>query len=403
MSEETRLHRQIPVQQGRVRSVTGPARLTDTSVFKIQQRLLLASATPELFMAATEILGGLPGTIGAWIYGRDDQGGLSLMQSWAAQGFELEAMSGVELSSLIHLRWIAAHRSEDSSVEFVQPFSPQGFPNRLVVPMLLGGELVGAIVVERRDAQVYPYAPEDLTAMAAIATTVSQSLQILVLRDRLLKLDQPVQQEEIAQRERRSLARELHDGILQDLAYFHLKLVALEKMIPVAPEDAQAQVRTLCDHVDRSIMSVRQTTGELRRPARSQHGITGQLRELASGLSGQDSDLKLELAQLSGVRLAPEIERAVVGIVREALQNIRKHASASRVHVDVQRDSEHLCVVVSDDGVGMEDNVAGAPEGHFGIDQMRELAEDMGGSLHIDSTSGTGTRVLAQIPLGPAS
>ena len=109
-------------------------------------------------------------------------------------------------------------------------------------------------------------------------------------------------------------------------------------------------------------------------------------------------EVALALDELSGVRLAPEVERAVVGIVREALQNIRKHANAASVRVEVQRQGDDLHVLVADDGVGMEERPAPS-EGHFGLEQMRELAEDMGGSLEIVSSSGRGTRVQAVIPL----
>ncbi|MDQ3548974.1 MAG: ATP-binding protein, partial [Chloroflexota bacterium] len=97
------------------------------------------------------------------------------------------------------------------------------------------------------------------------------------------------------------------------------------------------------------------------------------------------------------VQLVPELERAVVGIVREALQNVRKHANAQSVRLEVRRAEDELRLYVIDDGVGMLNG--SGPSGHFGMEIMRELAEDMGGTLQIDSESGRGTRIEAYLPL----
>ena len=83
----------------------------------------------------------------------------------------------------------------------------------------------------------------------------------------------------------------------------------------------------------------------------------------------------------------------------KSIQNIRKHAVASDVRVQVQLEDEELLVTVADDGVGFESGMPVAREGHFGMEQMRELAEDMGGSLLVESVPGSGTRVRARIPL----
>ena len=100
----------------------------------------------------------------------------------------------------------------------------------------------------------------------------------------------------------------------------------------------------------------------------------------------------MNFLHISGVQLVPEVERAVVGIVREALQNVRKHSRAHSVKLEVRRAEDELRVYVSDDGVGMADQTNTDGHQSFGIELMRELAEDLGGTVQIVSDAGQGTR-----------
>lgn len=367
--------------------------------FELQARLLDTQTMPELLEVAASMLARVPGTIGAWIYQRDASGALLLVRQWQASQARTATLPADDLGSLIHQRWIAAHRLGHTASEFARPFAPPGLPGVLVVPMLIGEELIGAIAVKRRDGALYSYAPEDVVSLASVAALTAQCMQMIVLRQRVADLDRDEERQELLEQERRRIGRELHDGIVQDLAYLRLKLEMVQRVIPQDPPRAQNETDQICEQINRSIAGLRETIGELRRPRTPAHGITGQLRDLASTLAGSQRTLELDLTELSGVRLAPEVERAVVGIVREALQNIRKHANASSVRVEVQRETDDLHVVVVDDGVGIEGK-ATPTAGHFGMEQMRELAEDMGGALEIDAEPGGGTRVHALIPLG---
>jgi NarL family two-component system sensor histidine kinase LiaS len=145
---------------------------------------------------------------------------------------------------------------------------------------------------------------------------------------------------------------------------------------------------------------LRRCIGDLRRPASGQGAaITAQLRSLASTLN-PTPNLELALQQVSGTRLAPEVERTVIGIVREALHNIRKHAEANSVHVEVMREDDALRILVADDGQGFRVEEQEQDSGqHFGLAQMRELAQELGGHLFIESQPGSGTRVEALIPI----
>ena len=107
--------------------------------------------------------------------------------------------------------------------------------------------------------------------------------------------------------------------------------------------------------------------------------------------------MELDISEVSGVRLAPQVERAMIGIVREALHNVRKHARADEVRLEVRRIDDHVEIAVVDDGVGFS---GGSPDGHFGLDQIKELAEETGGQIEIGSAPGSGTSIRARIPMG---
>lgn len=360
----------------------------------IQVQLRNAPSVPELMDTAVEQLHRVPGTIAAWIYQRDERGALRLVHSWEIAANSTEPIPESELGQLLHQRWIAAHRADQSADDFAVAFVPDGFPRQTVAPMLLHGEMIGAIVVERRDAELFPYELADLAAITTVAANTSQSLQILVLRSRIAEQELQTDVEQA----RREFGRTLHDGIVQDLAYMNLKLEMLERRAGAEMPELSESIEAIRKQVNLSITNLRSMITDLRRRHSPAPGITAQLRDFSAHIPDPASHER-DHEERNGMELAPEIEKAVIGIVREAIQNIRKHANASDVRVEVQLEDEELLVTVADDGVGFGDRFPVIREGHFGMEQMRELAEDMGGSLLVESVPGSGTRVHARIPL----
>jgi signal transduction histidine kinase len=363
---------------------------------------------PEVLETASSMLARVPGTIGAWIFQRDADGTLVLVRSWQATSSAAKPPSSAALGKLIHQRWIAAHRLGQSSAEFAKPFAPSNARDTLVVPMLIGEELVGAFAVQRRDGETFPYMPEDIVTLATIAGLTAQQMQLSVLRERTAGMSNTAAlKQEIMDEAYRAIAHELHDGIVQDLAYMRLRLEMLKRSVDDDKERALREADEIREQFNEAIDNLRKLVAEFRKPRQQAQGITGRLRDIAGRMAErpitpEQPEIEFDLTEISGVRLEPEVERAVVGIVREALQNIRKHADASSVHVEVQRADDMLEVEVRDDGRGIPDALPLIQQdGHFGLEQMRELAEDMGGSLDIQSHQQTGTRIQARIPIIP--
>jgi len=370
--------------------------------FDLQSRLVDATSVQDVYELGVAMLARIPGTTGIRIFQRDDHGELLLVQAWQSPLVESSTATPEELSKAVHKRWIAAHRIGHNTLEFARPFYLTNHPRWLVVPMLASDELIGAIAAERREGDTFQYAPEDIVAFAAAAAGVSWGIQSVFLRDRTDLLSNADARAEIMNQERREIGRELHDNVVQNLAYLNMKMEIIQKYVTENPGIAQNELTAARSLLDRSIGELRRTIGEVRRPVAQRRGITGQLRSLASTIEIDPSQFEMDLKQISGVNLVPEIERAVVGIVREALQNVRKHAHASSVRLEVNRSDEELHVCVYDDGVGIEGNEPVSPPDHFGMVQMRELAEDLGGHLTINSEPGSGTTIEAILPMAVA-
>jgi signal transduction histidine kinase len=177
-----------------------------------------------------------------------------------------------------------------------------------------------------------------------------------------------------------------------------LASITLDRLIDAmgADQAVTADARQARDLIDRSIDGMRKIIGKVRATKQPAPSITGPLRALLAELAPPAPDLQVDFQEVSGVRLGPEVERAMVGIVREALHNVRKHAKADSVHLEVRRIDGAVEIAVTDDGVGIQGDT---PAGHFGLEQIRELAEETGGNLAIESVSGAGTTVKARIPL----
>lgn len=332
------------------------------------------------------------------VFDRDEWGQLLLAYGWDAPSLPEPEPGPSALAEQVQNWWIAASQ-DGGQLPRVCPASLSDRATTFVIPLLAAETLHGMVVLQEC-ARSLDNAVE--WEAIAIATTMSLTLHSLMLRGRMATAVRPEQVEEAITQERRRIAREIHDGVAQSLAYLLLKTELLDRLVERDPAGAREQAGLLRQLLQQAVGDLRRCSGDLRRPASGQGAtMTAQLRTPASA-QGETPNLELALQQVSGIRLAPEVERSVIGIVHEALRNIRKHAAAESVRVEVQRADDDLRVRVIDDGKAFQPGRSHAePEQHFGMEQMRELAEEMGGNLVVESHPRAGTRVEAHIPLRP--
>ncbi len=199
-------------------------------------------------------------------------------------------------------------------------------------------------------------------------------------------------------RERCRLAAELHDEIGQLLAAVQMRLGVLSS------GEGQGIARDLQDvrsSIKGAIDATRSLVFELGSPALFDLGLTDALRSLVDRVSGA-TGLSIKYENLGETPFMGENMQVVLfQSVRELLHNVRKHAKATEVLVSIGPAGESLEVVVEDDGVGfdadrMEFQVS--KDGGFGLFNVRERLDHLGGSFRLDSRVGGGTRVTLRTP-----
>lgn len=183
--------------------------------------------------------------------------------------------------------------------------------------------------------------------------------------------------------ERRRIARNLHDGLAQEIAYLGRNLKAL------APADAvQAeQLLRLRGAAERAQLESRQALAALATP------VDEPLELVLARAAGEVADrfgVVLELELASGVRLSPVRAESLVRIACEAVANAARHSGSPEVELSLERADGGVRLSVRDRGCGFD---TAAPGGGFGLVSMRERAKEVGGRLAIESTPGRGTIV----------
>jgi signal transduction histidine kinase len=190
-------------------------------------------------------------------------------------------------------------------------------------------------------------------------------------------------------RERRRVARALHDGLAHELAF----IVAQSRLLAGGQQD-QLAVHRLSAAAERALDESRDAIAALRRPV--QEPLGDAVAEAALEVAARfDIDLRLDVCDTG--EADPGTHDELARIVREAVTNAARHGAASAVSVELRR-GDGLRLRIVDDGRGFDPAAAGEPRRGFGITGMRERAEAAGGELRIASRRGEGTEIEVVLP-----
>lgn len=273
-----------------------------------------------------------------------------------------------------------------------------GYTIRLSTPVRLGEKRVGMLGVAVSARSSRRFDAGEVETLSALATQVGLALEAVRLRDEL--------QVVAVQGERERIAREMHDGLAQVLAYVNTKSQAVDEMLAAGRvAEARRQLAELASAARSVYVDVREAILNLSTPMPADRGVTAALEEYAA-LYAESSKLAVRFHATPGAVSAPlsaAAQAEVFSIAREALTNVRKHARAHRVGIDVDSAGPDFILSIEDDGVGFEaDLLAAGPERwpHFGLAGMRERAESVGGRITWHSRLGAGTRVELHVPVG---
>lgn len=267
----------------------------------------------------------------------------------------------------------------------------------LVVPLLFRGRAVGVLVALDRESNGGDFDEEDLRLLQAFAASAATA----VATAQTVQSERLQQQVEIGERERHRWARELHDDTLQGLAAIRISLAAA---LQSRAEDREQRVVTAAeetvDRLESQISELSRLINDLRPAALERLGLVGALEALAEE-SAARGGFAIETALELPEELASEEERAVYRLAQEGLNNVVKHADASRVSLYAGLAEGAVRVVVEDDGGGFEPSLDRAGgDGGRGLVGMRERLDTLGGELALRAAPGEGTRLEARFPFG---
>ncbi|HEY0470244.1 MAG TPA: histidine kinase [Kribbella sp.] len=198
--------------------------------------------------------------------------------------------------------------------------------------------------------------------------------------------------------ERRRIAGELHDGVVQELTGLNY---ALDAMRLGTPTDGQ-RAQLIADSATRlrgSIGSLRSLLVDIYPPNLADEGLVSALAELAAGLERTGIDVRLETD--GAERLPPVVAALLFRAAQEIVRNVASHSGAREVLIKAERSDGHARLIVDDDGRGFDETRLGeqSSSGHLGLRSIGDLLAQSGGMLTVRAAHGQGTRVEVEVPV----
>lgn len=255
----------------------------------------------------------------------------------------------------------------------------------LAVPLIWQAERpAGVLVLGSHSSQTFGQRQALLETLAGQAALLMQNASLMVQVEYQAVVD-----------ERTRLAREIHDGLAQTLAFLKIQAAQMQKYLADGKlEKLTAALQANYGTISDAYLDARQAIDNLRRIPSS--GLQDLIRDLADDFE-QSAGLKVDLSQFD-LKLVypPTVQAQLIRIVQEALNNVRKHARAHIVEISGRQDGDQVLIRVCDDGMGFSPELVDASL-RYGLRGMQERAEMIGADFQITSQPGRGTNVSLRL------
>ena len=267
----------------------------------------------------------------------------------------------------------------------------------LAVPLMARGKLVGVLeVLNKRSGE--DFTGEDLELLSALASQAAIAIEnarlyadLRAQRDRLIDAEELV---------RKQLQEDLHDGLAQELSSMAMKANAIARRLAHESGTVGVELAVLEDDLRSAVRVVRNLLFDLRPLVLEAQGLVPALETYVERVRTENGPaLHLDLAGFSG-RLDRRTEVNVFGVVQEGLTNIIKHAEARNVWISLAGGRDGFQLTIRDDGRGFDPGQVGdhyEQRGSYGLLNMQERANHIGGKLKISSEPGAGTTVTLTV------
>ena len=197
----------------------------------------------------------------------------------------------------------------------------------------------------------------------------------------------------------RNLARELHDGVGQNLTAINLNLTLVRETLPADyPAAIKSRLADTGQLVEETVARMRNVMADFLPPMLEHYGLTpaltwyGEQFAQRTGMQINVRDLRADAA-----RLPPQVEVGLFRIAQEALNNVAKYARASQAEIELSDDDEFMRMTLTDDGVGFDPQTVFADTTHWGLAIMRERARALDATLEIQSAPDAGTKIILRM------
>jgi signal transduction histidine kinase len=264
----------------------------------------------------------------------------------------------------------------------------------LMAPLVTGGKVIGLIMVESQTPLAFD--DSDLEILETLAFQVASAIE----HARLLQKTREIAIGE----ERTRLARDMHDGIAQNLAYL---LIQIDRGLNMVEEGSklETQLEQISSLLKQNIDELRRNIFDLRPVDLEGKSIFAVLEKFLAEFGRRWNLRTAWQVRGEGVEMSPEVESSLYRILQEALSNAQQHAQCTKVSVKVEvMENRWVGLELVDDGLGFK--LGQVHQGHgrqqgkgLGLTSMRERAESVGGEFAVESVPGRGTRVFAKLPL----
>ena len=276
----------------------------------------------------------------------------------------------------------------------------------LLCPIKSQGTLVGVLALGSKQSGT-TYSDEEADLLKTISNEAAVAIENARMLDNLktqqLQVEQLLGQVVLAQEEERNrISIELHDSVAQWLVAVSYGIQTFRHGLPGKEvENARSELSDMEGTINKSLKELRRVVVGLRPPALDELGLTNAIRKNLDDLEADGIAGKYEQTG-EPCRLPSSVEIAVYRVVQESLMNIRKHAKATEVALNVEFNPREMVLEICDNGKGFDlaqtlDSAISV--GHLGLLGMRQRAEMLGGNMNINTGEGTGTRISFNFPV----
>lgn len=275
----------------------------------------------------------------------------------------------------------------------------------IVAPIVKQNKVHGLMQVDRPDA-ITGFDAEATEIIFTIARTTAIALENAKLIEELGQKEQLLHhlvdkiitaQED----ERKRLASDLHDGIIQSLIAIWYRLQRITSDIHRVPMELNNEITNLTNMLGEQIQDIRRILYDLRPIILDNYGLVPAIQSHAGKIQEQNG-IKINLSiQGEDLRFTPQIEITLFRIIQEALNNVIKHSGATMVDIKFAADEHKVQMSIRDNGTGLKEGQIDLPKSDSGLGlvSIQERALLLNGTCTIDSWPGQGTRIRITVPI----